>query len=254
MWKIGSYIAFGLVTGIAIGRFSVSAFPSTPKGQMAASTNSPPPAQLQGSQTLSGKVAEVLQAGSYTYLRFETGEWAAVPAAPSLQAGVFTHVQVQQYMQNFQSPSLGRVFENVAFGTLGQQKEAPPTSESAQGVGGILSQLEKQAASGATVDVKVTPLPGATPVGEVYAKRYELNGRTVKVHGVVDRVNVVQGVAYIHLKDGTGSPAEKTDDLLCIGEKELPEGTVVTLEGTVGLDRDLGMAVRPVVLDKIKTL
>lgn len=198
--------------------------------------------QLATSGLLSGRVAEVIQTKSFTYVRFEAGQWAAVPSA-DLQVGEEAKVDVQQMMENFQSPSLGRVFERIAFGTLsGEARNVPMLAP--KGVGNVLAKLQTApSADGQTV-----------AIAEVFQRRADLKGRQVKVRGQVDRVNVVQGVAYVHLKDGTGSAAEGTDDLLCISEKELLKGATVTLEGTVVVDKDVGMGSKPVVLEQAKAL
>ena len=67
--------------------------------------------------------------------------------------------------------------------------------------------------------------------------------------GTVDRINLVQGLHYVHLKDGTGASADKTDDLLCIATAEVSKGSMVTMEGAVAVDKNVGMGVNAVVLE-----
>jgi hypothetical protein len=89
-------------------------------------------------------------------------------------------------------------------------------------------------------------------VADVYGRRAELSGKSVRLRGTVDRVNLVQGVHYLHLKDGSGDSSAGTDDLLCIASESPERGAVVTLEGVVVLDKDVGMGPRPVVLDRAR--
>ena len=75
----------------------------------------------------------------------------------------------------------------------------------------------------------------------------------VKVKGTVDRVNFVQGIHYVHLKDGTGAAGDKTDDLLCLSSSDVAKGAAVTMEGLIALDRDVGMGAVSVVLDQAQS-
>lgn len=222
----------GVVTfalGIAVGRFTVAATkPETPA----------PPAATPVSRagSLKGRVAEVMQVPQYTYLRLESGAWAAVSSVPSLQVGQEVTVLAETEMNDFTSPSLGRTFTTIVFGTL----EGAPRAEAAP------SLLPPSV--NAAINAAQTPAV-VVRIADLFAGRAELNGQRVRVKGTVDRVNVVQGVAYVHLKDGSGSSANKDDDLLCISATPVDKGAQVVFEGTVGVDRNVGMGVQPVVLD-----
>ncbi len=223
-------LTFGL--GLLVGRATVvgSSAPSVPPTPVA--QPSAAPALVPSAGTLSGRVAEVLQVSQYTYLRLESGEWAAVSSVPDLQPGAQVTVSVQTELQDFSSPSLNRTFARIAFGTLGS--------------GDAVAAPDL---SGALAAVKA---PAVTlRVEDVFAGRTDLNGQRVRVKGTVDRVNEVQGVFYVHLKDGSGSAASKDDDLLCISKFALEKGAAVTLEGTVGVERNVGMGTNPVVLDDV---
>lgn len=214
----------GFGAGFAVGRGSTPQPPSS----SAALSESPP----TGGGVLSGRVAEVIQVPQYTYLRLETGEWAAVSSAPSLSTGQQVVLNLENEMKNFSSPSLGRTFASVWFGSL-------------QGAGSRQVAAELQGA------LKAVDSSGALTlrVADVYAERAVLAGKRVRVKGTVDRVNFVQGLHYVHLKDGTGASAEKTDDLLCIASAEVAKGAVVSMEGVVAVDKNVGMGVNAVVLE-----
>lgn len=221
----------GVITfavGVLVGRFTViAAKPDAP-------TPVPVPMAVPSAPsagTLSGRVAEVFQVPQYTYLRLESGQWAAVSSEPSLAVGAQVTVLVQTEMTDFTSSSLGRTFASIAFGTLdGAAAEAP-----SQGVAAAIAAVQAPAVT--------------LRIEDVFAGRTDLNGQRVRVKGTVDRVNSVQGVHYVHLKDGSGSAAEKDDDLLCLSATPLEKGAQVTLEGTVAVDRNVGMGVNPVVLE-----
>lgn len=94
-------------------------------GRLTMTTPAPPPppaipsfgaAPLAGS--IKGRVAEVLQVPQYTYLRLESGEWAAVSSVPDVKVGQEVTVLVQTQMSNFTSPSLNRKFDRIFFGAV----------------------------------------------------------------------------------------------------------------------------------------
>lgn len=226
----------GIVTfalGLMVGRFTVIA--GAPE-----KASPPPPAAVPQADvappagTLSGRVAEVLQVSQYTYLRLESGAWAAVASVPSLQVGQQVTVLVQTEMNDFTSPSLGRTFATIVFGTL----EGAPVAQTPPMPQKVNAALNAAAAPAITLRI-----------ADVFAGRAELSGQRVRVKGTIDRVNVVQGVHYAHLKDGSGSAAAKDDDLLCISAAPVDKGAQVVFEGTIGVDRNVGMGVVPVVLE-----
>jgi DNA-binding XRE family transcriptional regulator len=235
------------VAGLVVGRLSVLMNqPQTgaPAPTAVAPVAAPPPPQAGEAQVLRGTVAEVIQVSQYTYVRLETGEWAAVPSAPSLAAGQSVGISLQNEMTDFTSPSLGRTFARIWFGALegaapvARAAEAPPQA--------AIAAPEVKAALQAVGSSNALTLR----VVDVYSERKALAGQRVKVKGKVDRVNFVQGIHYVHLKDGTGAAADKTDDLLCMSSTEFTKGAEVTLEGLIVLDKDVGMGPVSVVLDQ----
>jgi hypothetical protein len=194
---------------------------------------------------LRGQVAEVIQVSQYTYLRLESGEWAAVPSAPSIQAGQTVGIALQNEMVDFTSPSLGRTFARIWFGALeGAAPQAaqaqPQMAQLPSSPPGVQAALQAVGSSNAV----------ALRVVDVFSERKALAGQRVKVTGTVDRVNFVQGVHYVHVKDGTGVAADKTDDLLVLSQVEVAKGASVTAEGVVAIDRDVGMGSVAVLLDQ----
>ena len=249
-------VALGVVlfaAGIVVGRISVvSTQPSAPSAlpsMTAAPTVAAAPSMPEAPQAavIRGQVAEVIQVSQYTYLRLESGEWAAVPSTPSLAVGQTVAVVAQNQMIDFTSPSLGRTFAKIWFGVF---EGAEPVARAPQQDAPLAPKApppEVKAAlaavgSSSAVSLRVT---------DVYSERSVLGGQRVKVKGTVDRVNTVQGVHYVHLKDGTGAAADKTDDLLCLSSTEVAKGAAVTLEGVVVLNKDVGMGPVPVVLDQV---
>ncbi len=72
------------------------------------------------SLVVSGRIAETMDAGSYTYLRVKTASgdvWAAVPQI-ELHVGDPVVVNGELTMENFASKRLKRTFEKIIFGTI----------------------------------------------------------------------------------------------------------------------------------------
>ena len=242
-------VALGIVlfvAGIAVGRVSAlmtqpsAGPPSVAAAPQLRGPNTAPPEQAPAN-VLRGTVAEVIQVSQYTYLRLDSGEWAAIPSTPSLTVGAVVAVQGQTQMTDFSSPSLGRTFPKIWFGALEGAAPAQEVPTRALPPPEVKAALQAVEASGALV----------MRVVDVYSERAALSGQHVKVKGTVDRGSFVQGIYYVHLKDGTGAAADKSDDLLCLSSVELARGAAVTLEGVVVVNKDVGMGPVPVVLDQV---
>lgn len=246
------------VSGIVVGRVSVLmtqpevAQPqpaALPAGHPAPMAGMPSPSAQTGANVIRGEIAEVIQVSSYTYLRLASGEWAAVPSAPSLAVGQQVAVLGQSEMTDFASPSLGRTFPKIWFGAL--EGGAPSAGHPAPSAPMMAPPAPPEVK--AALQAVGSSNAVALRVVDVYSERAMLTGQRVKVKGTVDRVTQVQGVHYVHLKDGSGAAADKTDDLLCLSSTEVAKGATVTLEGVVALNKDIGMGPVPVVLDQAVT-
>ncbi len=225
------------VVGIAVGRVSVLMNQPQPVAAAPAPVAAAPAAPSGPGGVLRGTVAEVIQVSQYTYLRLESGEWAAVPSA-TIDVGQSVGISLQNEMVDFTSPSLGRSFARIWFGAL--EGSAPPAPVQPAAAPEVKAALDAVEASNA-LQLRVI---------DVFSERRVLEGQRVKVKGTVDRVNFVQGIHYVHLKDGTGVAGEKTDDLLCLSSVDIPKGASVTIEGLVVLEKDVGMGPVPVALDQ----
>ncbi len=81
----------------------------------------------------------------------------------------------------------------------------------------------------------------AYTIGEIHEKQKDLTGKEVVVRGRV--VKIAAGILkmnWIHLQDGSGDVSSGTHDLV-ITANELPEANdIVTMSGTVHLNKDFG--------------
>lgn len=187
-----------------------------------------------------GEVLEVKDVDAYTYLRLKTkdGEvWAAVNKTP-VRKGAEVTVEKATVMNNFASKSLNRTFDTIVFGSLaGAGAMVAPTGG---GMGAMHAGLPQPAD---TADVKVPKASGADArtVAEIVGTKATLKGKTVLVRGkVVKYTPGVMGKNWIHLRDGSGSATDKTNDVLVTTRDETRIGEVVLVKGVVRTDVDLG--------------
>jgi hypothetical protein len=195
-------------------------------------------AAAQQGASIRGEVLEVRDVDTYTYLRLKTKEgetWAAVGKAP-VQKGAEVVIENAVVMENFESKALKRKFDRITFGTLAVAGRSAAAPDLAEPHGG----LPKPADVG---EVKVAKAkgPDARTVAEIVGKRTELKDKPVAVSGkVVKSTSGVMGKNWLHLRDGTGSAAEGTDDVVVTTKDDAKIGDVVTAKGVVRTDVDLG--------------
>ena len=83
--------------------------------------------------------------------------------------------------------------------------------------------------------------PDARTVAEIVAKGDELKNKPVAVRGkVVKYTPDVMGKNWVHLRDGSGTASDGTNDVLVTTKDETKIGDVVLARGTVRTDVNLG--------------
>ena len=185
-----------------------------------------------------GKVLETMDSGGYTYAKISEGIkefWIAAPKTP-VEVGQTISFSEQMWMPNFTSKTLHRTFANLLFvGKLAQGTTAPPAPRhnaphSAQ------SAVKAKAAAAKAPSPEIN-LDKAMPytIADLFAKKEELKGKPVLVHGKVAKVSTaIMGTNWIHVKDGTGKPG--SDDIIfraktdtaAVGDKVDARGVLVT--------------------------
>ena len=199
------------------------------------------PARVPATFTvIKGEVLEIRDVESYTYLRLQTrdGEtWAAVGRVPVKQGAVVT-VEKAVAMKNFESKTLQKVFPTIYFGTLagaeGSTRGAPHEMAAAH------SGLASTPAAGDSQVPKATGANART-VAEIMTKGAELKDKPVLVRGKVVKYNPgIMGKNWIHLRDGSGSETNNTNDILVTSRNHAKVGDVVTAAGVVRTDKEFG--------------
>lgn len=184
-----------------------------------------------------GKVLEVKEVESYTYLRLKTKDdeiWAAVLKAP-VKNGDEVTIKNVMVMNNFESKSLKKTFKTILFGTLGSE------SDIGNGIAMAHPSLAKRLET--NLDIHVTKANGTNSrtVAEVMTKGAELKDQTVLVRGKVMKFNPeIMGKNWVHLRDGSGSVTDNTNDVLVTTMNQAKIGDVVTAKGIVRTNKDFG--------------
>ena len=231
-------------------------------------TNQPGPGVVQG------EVLEIQNVANFTYLRLKTqdGEiWAAVINAPVKQGAKVT-IENAIVMKNFESKALKKTFPSIVFGTLsgsagsaasphamGMSGDSAMTGSAMTGSAMGSSAMDGSTGSGHALGTAYATIPAkkldtisveripkakganAKTVAEIIKNRVALKGKTVVVRGKVVKYNGgIMGKNWIHLRDGSGSAADDTNDILVTSTNETRLDDVVTVKGIVHNDEDFG--------------
>jgi hypothetical protein len=231
-------------------------------GAVAKEDKAPAKSAAVESGDFSGKVAETMNAASYTYVLVDTGSkklWAAAPRF-NVKVGDTVKVGSPMPMQNYQSKTLNRTFDMVYFTgsvtvngapatsapsaasgaqatlpaghpPIGSANQAPALPEGHPPIGGAAQ------ASGTIKGIKKAE--GGSTVAEVYANQAKLNGKKTAVRGKVVKFNsMIMDRNWIHIQDGTGKPG--SNDLLVTSKTPAKVGDTVLATGTIITNKDFG--------------
>jgi len=208
---------------------------------------------------ISGVIAEVIQVPNYTYLRLTTAngeEWAAVNTTTTAEKGQNVTITSAAIMTNFTSTTLKRTFPTIWFGQLQGAEGAGAGAMAAMAApsGGGFKPPSSSATAGALAAIQKADGPLGLRVSDVFAERKALSGKSVRVRGMVTKVSAVKGLNYVHVKDGSGTTGTGDDDLTVVTQATVKVDDVVTVEGLVAVDKDLGMGARPVIVEEAKII
>ncbi len=257
-------IALSLATGCAEKESGSAATPSgnaetntEPRLSNATPPTATPVAEVTDplSDPLRGTVKETLDSGGYTYLHVSASGREVWAAAKQFPVAVGDEVEIAglQLMRNFQSKTLGRVFEEIQFVGSAKVISGSATADSAKArptasglpPGHPPTKVDAAPANKSNKSLKpkagpVEKLADGVTVAELFAKKAELAGKIVKFRGRVVKTNrQIMGSNWLHIQDGTGETG--TNDITVTSKKDFAAvGSVVVIEGTLGVDRDFG--------------
>ena len=192
------------------------------------------------SLSVKGIVLEVRDVQSYTYLRLKTKDgdtWAAVNRA-RVNPGAEVTIEKAMLMHDFESKAMQRTFKKIIFGNLAS------SNADASGAGIDMKAAHKGVASAPqnqVVQVAKASGANARTVAEIHAKGGALKDKPVLLRAKVVKYNAgIMGKNWLHLRDGTGSDADSSNDILVTTSQTAKVSDVVTVKGTVRTDKDFG--------------
>ncbi len=182
-------------------------------------------------------VAEALNTEKYSYLRVKEGgeeKWIAISKRDVKVGGNYVYTGGLM-KKNFQSKEFNRVFETVYL--VSDFREEGATSG-----GGAQAGMGMATTTEALEPPKnLKPAPGAIKISDLVANIRKYNGKVVKVTGKCVKVNpMIMGRNWLHIQDGSG----KNLDLTVTTTENIPLGAIITLEGTIAVDKDFGAGYR----------
>jgi len=237
-----------------------SALPADHPDISAAASNTAPTPAVAPAGNLTGKVLETMNSGGYTYLKLQTAQgtmWAAVREMKA-KVGSTVSINAEMTMENFESNSLHRKFDRIVFGSVAgpapEQKAKQASMLSGSSPMGTPTQHMAAAANVGDVKVAKAEGPNAKTVAELWASKDALKGKTVVVRGkVVKSLPGIMGKNWLHLRDGSGSRANGSDDITVTTDAIASVGDVVVVTGVVHVDKDFGAGyLYPVIIEEAK--
>jgi len=187
-----------------------------------------------GDGLVTAKVKAVEQVPSYTYLQVKAKGPAYWVALPSMEIAVGSTISYRGggLMKDFYSKELDKTFEEIWFLDGldgGSASDMGMMSESTQGSNLNVEKLK----------TSVEAVEGSISIGEIFADPGKYDGKTIIVSGEVAKYNpAIMKLNWIHLQDG--SEFEGTYDLTVTSSESFEVGQVISLQGTLALDRDFG--------------
>lgn len=176
------------------------------------------------------KVLEVLPTSKYVYLRVEEkGEefWIAT-SKKEVVVGETYFYKNGILKTNFESKEHNRVFDKVYL----VANIVPANHGAEQGVTWTPTQEKTDSDSSQKIEIE-----GSIKISELVNNKYKYNGKEVQISGKCAKLNPnIMGRNWIHLKDGSMDEF----DLVVTSDVAVPEGHIVTMKGTVVLDKDFG--------------
>ena len=197
-----------------------------------------------GTEPLTGKVVETMDAGAYTYARVESGTktvWAAAPKT-ALAVGDTVVVPAGMRMKDFTSKSLDRTFAEIYFvPSLRPPGAAQPAAAAAVAAPAAASRDNGSSPKVKALVAEIAKAADGVTIAEIHANKADLTGKPVAVRGRVTKFNGgILGKNWIHLEDDSGSD----EDLTVTTDAVAKVGDTVVARGVLGGDRDFGAGYR----------
>lgn len=174
-------------------------------------------------------VTEIIQTTSYTYVFGEVEneqQWLAMTKA-DVKEGKSYYFKGSMKMTNFYSKELDRKFDTIFFVEgLSNNPNHP-----------IIGKGPTDASPNSSEVIK--PVPGAITLADLFEHKKDYANKKVKIHGKVVKFSEdIMNTNWIHIQDGTSFGPD--NDLIVTSNVTANVGDIITLEGEVVLDKDIG--------------
>jgi hypothetical protein len=178
---------------------------------------------------------EVIQTSNYTYVRVSEDDkdyWIAINYA-EINEGTTYYWSQGGEMNNFTSKELKRTFPSIYF--VSDFTDQPITRPALPPSPGAQGKLEVPEQPG----IHVKKAEGGITIAELYARKSEYAGKTVRICGQVVKFSPhIMKKNWVHIQDGTKGAGKF--DLTVTTNDSVGVGNVVLFEGVVALDKDFG--------------
>ncbi len=229
---------------LVLALVSIGSFATGCRGADSGIAEAAPTGGVASEGVFTGTVAETMKALGYTYVRLQApGQddvWVAAPEFDAA-AGQRLSVALEMPMRNFDSRTLNRRFDLVYF------------VQSVSRDGKVVAGGTRAAAPAVQMMTSRTPgtpsapagpsgaPPGVRRIADLWDGRKELSGREVVVRGRVVKVNNgILDTNWIHLQDGSGSEADRTNDITVTTDAVVRVGEELTVRGVLVTGKDFG--------------
>ncbi len=189
-------------------------------------------------------VEEVLPTSKYIYLNVREGDekfWIATQKQ-EVAVGETYFYRGGLLKTNFESKEYNRIFDKVYL-----VSKIVPANHGGGGKGTIETHSVEESLPSKNPDTEKAEKPananrniskeGSVKIADIVANPEKYEGETIQVSGECVKVNPnIMGRNWIHLKDGS----KDEYDFVVTSIVQVQEGQVVTMKGTVGLNRDFG--------------
>jgi hypothetical protein len=195
--------------------------------------------QTTGEDIHSVVVNEVLPTTKYVYLKVTEGNehyWIATMKQP-VKIGEKYYFKGGLLKTNFESAEYNRVFEKVYLVSSLVAENHGNENTSTNKTGSWKDNIKTISPS----NLGKTDTPNPVKIAELVKDPKKYDGKTILISGECVKVNShIMGRNWIHLNDGTNSGF----DLVITSNDNVQAGSVVSMTGTVVLNKDFGAGYR----------